>query len=244
VRGTISELVRAALGWAFPTACLVCDSPERANPLTHGLCAACFAAITTDPHAHCPRCAQTVGPHANTEDGCSECRPQSLAFESAFRLGEYDQHLQVAVLRLKHLNGEGLADLLGRAFAECRGADLRAANCELVVPVPLHWMRRMGRGYNQSEAVARELAAGIGVPFAHALRRAKWTPQQLQPSREARRANVKGAFLVRKGASVAGKSVLLVDDVMTTGSTLNECARVLKSAGAVRVCVAVLARRK
>lgn len=244
MRGTISELVRGALGWAFPAACLACDSPEGANPLRHGLCAACFDAITTDAHASCPRCAQTVGPHAHTADGCSECRPQSLAFERAFRLGEYDGRLHDAVLRLKYESGEGLADCLGRAFAECRGADLRAANVDLVVPVPLHWWRRWQRGYNQSEAVARELAAGIGVPFERALRRARWTPQQLQPSREARRANVKGAFLVRKGATVAGKSLLLVDDVMTTGSTLHECARVLKSAGAARVSIAVLARRK
>lgn len=244
MRGVLSELVRGALGWAFPAACLVCDAPEREPPLKHGLCEACFVAITTDAHASCPRCAQTVGPHTNTADGCSECRPQTFAFESAFRLGAYDGPLRDAVLRLKHLNGEGCADYLGRAFAECRGAELRASGFDVVTPIPLHWMRRLARGYNQSEAVARELAAGIGVPFARVLHRVRYTPQQLQPSRDARRANVKGAFLVRKGASVTGKAVLLVDDVMTTGSTLNEAARVLKAFGAARVSVAVLARRK
>ncbi len=244
MHGAIRELVRAALGWAFPAGCLVCDAPEGADPLRHGLCPACFDAITTDAHASCPLCAQTVGPHANTADGCSECRSQSFAFDRAFRLGEYDGPLRDAVLRLKHWNGEGLADLLGRAFAECSGSDLRAAGFDVVAPIPLHWGRRLSRGYNQSEAVARELAAGIGVPFARVLRRVRYTPQQLQPSREARRANVKGAFLVRTGASVAGNAVLLVDDVMTTGSTLHEAARVLKTAGAARVAVAVLARRK
>lgn len=244
MRGTISELVRGALGWAFPAACLVCDAPERADPLLHGLCAACFSSVTTDAHAHCPRCAQTIGPHANTDDGCPECHPQSFAFERAFRLGAYDGRLSDAVLRLKHLNGEALADLLGRVFAQCRGTELRTAGFDLVTAIPLHWWRRWERGYNQSEAVARELAAGIGVPFARVLRRARYTPQQVQPSREARRANVKGAFLVRTGASLTGKSVLLVDDVMTTGSTLHETARVLRQGGAGRVSVAVLARRK
>lgn len=243
MRGAISELVRGALGWAFPAACLVCDAPEGADALRHGLCTACFEAITTDAHASCPRCAQTVGPHANTTDGCSECRPQTFAFESAVRLGAYDGPLRAAVLRLKHLNGEGLAEQLGRTFAQCRGSDLRTAGFDLVTAIPLHWWRRWERGYNQSDAVARELAAGIGVPFARVLRRVRYTPQQVQPSREARRANVKGAFLVRKGASPVGKSVLLVDDVMTTGSTLNEAARVLQGEGAVRVSVAVLARR-
>jgi ComF family protein len=244
VRGIVSELVRGALGWAFPAACLVCDTPERESPLTHGLCAACFEAVTTDRHARCPRCAQTVGPHTDTSDGCSECRTQSFAFDRAVRLGEYDGRLSDAVLRLKHLNGEGLADLLGRTFAQCRGSELRTAGFDLVTAIPLHWWRRWERGYNQSEAVARELAAGIGVPFARVLRRVRYTPQQVQPSREARRANVKGAFRVRHGASVSGKAVLLVDDVMTTGSTLHETARVLRDGGAVRVSVAVLARRK
>jgi ComF family protein len=129
-------------------------------------------------------------------------------------------------------------------LAECRGGALRCAEIDLVAPVPLHWWRKWTRGYNQSESVARELASTIQVPFApRLLRRVRWTPQQVQPTREARRENVKGAFRTAKGARLAGKTVLLVDDVMTTGSTLGEAARTLRDAGAERVAVAILARK-
>jgi ComF family protein len=159
-------------------------------------------------------------------------------------LGPYREHLRDAVLRTKVLAGEGLADLLGRLFAENRTTQLRPAEIDLVAPIPLHWWRKWRRGYNQAEAVARELAAGLQLPFVpHLLRRVRWTTQQVQPTRDARRENVKGAFRVRHCARVAAKTVLLVDDVMTTGSTLGEAARALRAVGAERVVVAVLARR-
>jgi ComF family protein len=145
---------------------------------------------------------------------------------------------------MKILSGEGLADQMGRVFAEQHGGELLKCEVDVVTPVPLHWWRRWTRGYNQAEAIGRELAAALGISFApKLLRRVRWTPQQVQPTREARQANVKGAFRVARGARVAGKRVLLVDDVMTTGSTLGAAARVLRESGVERVVVAVLARR-
>lgn len=205
----------------------------------------CARAVTVDPFDACPWCAETVGPHTDTADGCPECRGESLGFDRAIRLGPYAGKLRDAVLRTKTLGGEGLADLLGRTFAEVRGEDIRAERVDLVTAVPLHWMRRLMRGYNQSAAIARELAAGLGLPFdPYLLRRVRRTPQQLQPSRDARRENVKGAFRVRRRANLAGRAVLVVDDVLTTGSTAGEVARTLKAGGAGRVVVAVLARRQ
>jgi len=168
----------------------------------------------------------------------------ALGFDRAFRLGPYEGKLRDAVLRTKVLAGEGLADFLGRTFAEARGDALRCAKIDLVAPVPLHWWRKWTRGYNQSESVARELAAALDVPLVpNLVRRVRYTERQVQSSREARRENVKGAFRVRRGARLASKTVLLVDDVMTTGSTAGEVARTLLAAGAERVAVAVLARR-
>jgi len=241
----VREFAHNVVRLLYPNTCLICDAPEGdAGNFRHGVCNDCRLAVTTDPLAACPWCAQTVGPHTDTTHGCAECRGTALGFERAFRLGPYAGKLRDAVLRTKFLAGEGLADLLGRMFAECRGESFRAAEVDLVAPVPLHWWRKWTRGYNQSEAVARELAAALSVPFApRLLRRVRWTPQQLQPTREARRENVKGAFRVGNGARLAGKTVLLVDDVMTTGSTLGEAARTLRNAGAERVVVAVLARK-
>ncbi len=241
----VAAVARNFVQLLYPNTCLLCEALEGdVGGFRHGVCNDCRRAVTSDPFPTCPWCAQTVGPHTDTTHGCAQCQGIALGFERAFRLGPYDGKLRDAVLRTKFLGGEGLADLLGRIFAECRGEVLQEAEIDLVAPVPLHWWRKWTRGFNQAEAVARELAAGLRMRFMPDLmRRVRWTPQQVQPTRAARRENVKGAFRVARGARVAGRTVLLVDDVMTTGSTLGEAARTLGDAGADRVVVAVLARR-
>ncbi|MCS6863776.1 MAG: ComF family protein [Gemmataceae bacterium] len=239
-----TEMVRQLLAWIYPNACLVCDALEQPPEwLRHGLCGPCYRAITGDGHESCPRCGQTIGPHTLVDGGCPHCRAVSFPFERVFRLGPYTGRLREAILRIKAASGEGLAEMLGRVWAESRGGLLPCSEIDGVVPVPLHWRRKWTRGYNQAEAVARELARYLSLPFwPRVLRRVRSTPQQLQPSRAARRDNVRGAFCVRRGAKLAGRTLLLVDDVMTTGSTLSEAAQTLRHAGAARVFVAVLAR--
>ena len=240
----LAEVGRGLLHLLYPNACLVCDAPEPGSgPYRHGLCSGCLTAVKADPHARCPRCASTVGPHTDVADGCLECRGRAFAFPSAVRLGEYEGRLRDAVLRMKHAAGEGLAEMMGRVLVETRRPDLLALGMNLVIPVPLHWRRRWARGYNQAGAVARELAAELGVECRPGwLRRVKAATQKSQPSATARRENMRGAFRAGPGARFAGRAVLLVDDVMTTGATLDEAARVVKGAGAAAVAVAVLAR--
>ena len=113
----------------------------------------------------------------------------------------------------------------------------------MLVPVPLHWRRRWLRGYNQSEALAHGLAARLRLPCGSCgLRRIRATPMQTSQTLAGRRDNVRGAFAAAPNVRTAGKTVLLVDDVMTTGATASEAARALKAAGARRVVVAVLTR--
>jgi ComF family protein len=241
----LRDVARGVGNLLYPNSCLICGTPEPDDvPFRHGLCQPCVTALRGDPHETCPWCAATVGPHTDTSSGCTGCRGQSFAFERAFRLGPYDGRLREGILHTKTSAGEPLAEMLGRVLADRRGTELLAAGVEVVVPVPLHWVRRWSRGYNQADAIGREFAAGIGLPHdARVLRRVNPTPQQAQPSATARRENVRGAFRANPGARVAGRAVLLVDDVMTTGSTAAEAARVLREAGASRVVVAVLARR-
>jgi len=240
----LAGLARGVGQLVFPNSCLICDAPEGDRPdFRHGLCSECLRALAVDPYPACPRCAATVGPHTDTTDGCAACRGTSLGFEAALRLGPYDGRLRDAVLQMKSPAGEGLAEMMGRVASEVAREPLRSAGVEVVVPVPLHWRRRWGRGYNQAAAVARELAAGLGVPFEIALCRVRNTPPQVGATAAARRENVRGAFRANRNSNVAGRSVLLVDDVMTTGSTASEAARTLRAAGASRVVVLVLARR-
>ena len=241
----VSELARNIVGWIYPPACLICDEQQGAGAsFRHGLCTNCFREVTTDPFPACPRCGQTVGPHSDTSEGCGECRGAGFAFQDAIRFGPYAGKLRDAVLRLKSVAGEGLADHLGRAFAQERSVSLAGAGIDLIVPVPLHWWRKWMRGYNQSDALAREIAAALRIPFApKLLRRLKYTTQQAQPTRAARLTSMKDIFCVRQGARLTGKTVLLMDDVMTTGSTASAVARALRDAGASKVVVAVVARR-
>jgi ComF family protein len=131
---------------------------------------------------------------------------------------------------------------MGVVWGAERRAALGALAVDLVVPVPLHWWRRWRRGYDQGAALARGLAGRLGLPCASCLCRTRHTPRQAEQTPSARRDNVRGAFRTSARAPVKGKSVLLVDDVMTTGSTATEAARALRDAGAARVVVAVLAR--
>ena len=238
------EFARGIAQLIYPNACLLCGEPE-ADPggFRHGLCSTCQRAVTDDPSETCPRCAATVGPHTDVSNGCAACRDQSFRFAQTFRLGAYDGALREAVLRMKSAPGEGLAEMMGRVAADRLAAKLATAMVGVVVPVPLHWWRRWTRGYNQSAAVGREVAAALNLPFEERwLRRTKWTPQAAQPSATARRENIRGAFAVTSRASFAGARVLLVDDVMTTGSTAGEAAREMHNAGADHVAVLVLAR--
>jgi len=170
----------------------------------------------------------------------------AFGFERVLCLGSYDRNglLSALILRLKHHSGEGLAEILAGLWAEHAAAALRASGAEIVVPVPLHWWRRLARGYNQSEALARVLAAQLAVPCrSRWVRRVRATRMQRRDmSPAARKENVHKAFTARTDPAFKGKTVLLVDDVMTTGSTVSEVARALKAAGAGRVVVAVLAR--
>lgn len=234
-----------------PNLCHLC---EAALPPDAGrLCPKCRLALIHDPRPSCPRCGADVGPYAHLEGGCARCRDSRLAFTTVLRLGPYDPALgeadphrttlREAVLRLKGRAGEGLAEVVGELWAAERKGQLAAAGADVVVPVPMHWLKRWRRSYNQSEALARALADGLRLPCRPGwLRKVRATPPQHHlPSTAARRENVRGAFAART-TRLSGKTVLLVDDVMTTGSTADEAARTLRRAGADRVVVAVLAR--
>jgi ComF family protein len=225
----------------YPGCCLLCGQPLAAEQ--NHFCSPCRQEIFRDPSPTCPRCAGTIGPFAVLDGRCAACRNESFAFEKVLRLGRYDGLLREVILRLKNQHGEGLAELLGECWAEAAAEHFTSLHFDAIVPVPLHWLRRWQRGYNQSAALCRGLATCLRVPCHTSwLRRVRHTPQQTKQTAAGRKANVRGAFRARAGAPLSGRSVLLVDDVMTTGATASEAARALRAGGASRVVVAVLAR--
>jgi ComF family protein len=235
-------LLQGAGQLLYPNACRLCGEPLA--PDGGAFCPPCKDGLLTDSRPSCPRCAATVGPFVPLDNGCTHCREAGFAFDRAFRLGPYEGLVRDAVLRLKDHRGEALAGHLGELWANRAAHTLRASGIDVVIPVPLHWLHRLQRGYNQSEVLALALATALGVPCRPRwLCRARATRKQHNcRSREERQENLRNAFRTYHAGSLRGRRALLVDDVMTTGCTAHEAARPLRAAGAAQITVAVLAR--
>ena len=175
----------------------------------------------------------------DSEGRCALCRSGLRGFDAAYCYGSYEGALR----ELIHLYKYGRVKTLARPLGDLLAAALpRDERFDAVVPVPLHWWRHWQRGFNQSELLGRRIARSCGVPVIGALRRVKATEAQAGLSNTRRRQNVAAAFRAGRARPVKGMRLLLVDDVMTTGSTAASCAYALKRAGASRVALITLAR--
>jgi competence protein ComFC len=171
------------------------------------------------------------------------CRSGLRGFDAAYCFGAYEGTLR----ELIHLYKYGRIQTLRRPLGDLLASALpRDERFDAVTPVPLHWRRQWDRGFNQSELLAREISRRCGIPVVSALKRVRATLTQAGLSNTGRRQNVTKAFQCRRGdrwvRRVEGKRILLIDDVMTTGSTAASCALALKRAGAVRVALLTIAR--
>ncbi len=239
----------AALDLLFPRSCAGCGE-VIAEPDGSQVCRRCERNLPRIEGEACGRCGLPLGPFASDHDGkwCAGCENLPFAgFRRAAAFGTYEGVLRRAIRQFKyrrrpHLVKE-LGVLLAGKAADEFGEDSGNAPADVIVPVPLHARRRKSRGFDQAELLAGPVSKALGVPLRRgAMDRIVNTPTLTRQSREQRAETVKGAFKVRRRAEVEGKRVLLVDDVMTTGATCSECARVLKKAGVKEIMVCVLAR--
>lgn len=198
-------------------------------------CADCRMALAPVAIPICPRCGDAV-----RQPGlCYQCRRHPPAFDRAHAAYAYDGPLALAIRRFKYGGERALAPVLGGLLADA--AEAHGLAVDLIVPVPLHPARQRERGYNQSELLAVAVAARLHQPLDTALARTRLTLPQVGQSADARRANVVGAF-AWEGRPLAGRRVLLIDDVCTTGATLDACARALRPHEAAVVLGLTLAR--
>ena len=176
----------------------------------------------------------------DAEGRCALCRTGLRGFDAAYCFGSYEGTLRELIHLYKYDRIQTLARPLAELLAAALPLDERF---DAVTPVPLHWRKQWQRGFNQSDLLARAVARRRGIPVVRALRRTRSTQTQAGLSNTERRKNVAAAFQCRRsGETLAGRRVLLIDDVMTTGSTAAACARVLKQAGAARVVLLTVAR--
>jgi ComF family protein len=213
--------------------CPVCGA-ARGAPLCRG-CAEDFFPAT---RRRCRQCALRLPPQT-TAERCAGCLKQAPHFDATYALADYAPPVSGMLLALKYGHRLELARLLGRLLAaRLPAAELTPAQ---LAPVPLAYERQAERGFNQALEIGRALAGALKLPLSPALLlRTRHTPPQEALKRDERRRNVRGAFAVQ--GEVAGKTIALIDDVMTTGGTLDEIARVLKAAGAARVVNLIVAR--
>jgi ComF family protein len=234
--------VRAVLGLLYPLRCMGCGA-RLTEAETDVLCGACLAASERAGAEACPRCAGRRGPHAEGKRACASCGGRSLPFTRSVCAFRYDAPIREVVHGLKFEGDLSPVAWIARELAAALAGREWFAGIDVVVPVPLHWTRRLARRFNQSELIARRAARAHHLPLAvRALRRIRRTAPQSALEPEQRAENVRGAFRVAQPEAIRGKTVLLVDDVMATCATVAECARTLKRAGARRVHAAVFAR--
>jgi ComF family protein len=170
---------------------------------------------------------------------CTACRLSLTGFDSAFSFGSYEGTLRKLVHVFKYGKVETLAQPLSRLMMKAVPLDRRF---DVVAPMPMHWRKRWERGFNQAELLARPIAQRYGVPVSSHLRRSRYTESQAGLTEAGRQKNLKHSFVVRRPGQIAGKRILLVDDVFTTGATLRAAAQALKAAGVSHVTALALAR--
>lgn len=221
----------------LPPACPLCLERLPAGPAAV-FCPACLAQLPPLPASRCRRCALPFADADGSDHLCGAClQDPTPSFSRVQAAGHYASLLREAIQRFKYGGTVHLDRPLGALLA----ARVAPGNTQVVVPVPLHPARLRQRSYNQSLLLARVLGRQLGLPVvAEMLHRVRPTPPQQGLSARVRRRNLAGAFAL--AAPAAGRSILLVDDVLTTGSTAGECARVLLAGGATEVEVAVVAR--
>jgi ComF family protein len=227
----------------FPPQCVLCRKFLLADRAGY-FCKDCFDSISLNNSPICPRCGMMFESKEGGDHFCSRCIGWSPFFDMARSVSVYEGMLRKAIHFFKYNNKSMLAAPLGKLLSVYGVRRLSIKEYELIMPVPLHPRRLRQRGFNQSLVLARKAARAWGKKVsAESLKRLRWTTPQTDLSEKQRRKNVKGAFSCREEA-VRGKKILLIDDVYTSGSTVNECARVLKSQGALKVAVLTLARTR
>jgi ComF family protein len=232
--------LRVALDLALPPLCPSCREPLGDGA---GLCAACWSKLSLIEPPYCAR----LGIPFTYDPGPGLLSMEAIAnppaYDRARAAVRYDDTARALVLSYKYSDRLDLAPMMGRWMARA-GREL-LADADALLPVPLHWRRLWARRFNQSAALAGAISDMTGVQVLHdALKRMRATPQQVGLSKTERADNVQGAFRVpaEEKANVAGRRLVLIDDVLTSGATADTCARALLRAGAAHVDVLVFAR--
>ena len=238
--GSARQALNSFLNFLFPSYCLLCDAPLGVGERI--VCGRCWARLEIITDRFCPKCGALL---RKGRAICASCSKAGYYFSFNRSLGPFDQRYQTLIHHLKYERMTSLAVRLGEKLLFLLRAEPRFSPAEGIVPVPLHPTKLRERGYNQSLLLAQEVSRGSGLPLIDdALQKVRRTKSQTRLTFEERVENLRGAFRVKLREKVEGKKLILIDDVFTTGSTLNNCAQALLEAGACEVYGLTLAIAK
>lgn len=238
----LAPVAARLLDLLYPRRCLVCgaDLEPGRDAL---LCDQHRREIILVEDPMCDRCGAKMFAQATGELLCDECRSSKRHFDRAFSATLYNDAMKALVHLYKYDMRQYLAAPFARWMIDFARRHINTIDLDAIVPVPLHWRRFQYRGFNQAVGLARPLSREFGLPVVkHVLQRRRHTVPQVELGPKERIENIKDAFRVRRAERIAGKRLLLIDDVYTTGATINECARVLRKAGAASVVAFTLTR--
>jgi ComF family protein len=233
--------LKVFLDLLFSSQCIMCG--EKRENGEDGICHGCLSQIDYISSPLCQRCGLPFLPESGSDHFCQGCLTLPPSFGIARALAKYAGGLKEAITCFKYGDKITLGENLGRFMAKIPYPDLTLTTYNLLMPVPLHPKRLKERGFNQAVILASQMSRKYQIPLdSLSLRRNRPTESQINLNFKERRRNVRGAFEVKDRKKVKAKNVLLIDDVYTSGATVNECAKVLMKAGAARVDVLTLAR--
>ena len=235
----LRRMLEAAVAVVYPQGCLACRAEAT---LGHPLCPDCATLLRQAAQRQCPKCGATPGPHAAIGKTCPKCHGRKYSFRRAVACGPYDGPLGAIIRDYKYRHQTHLAETLSDWMIQAlKRQDVTA---DIVVSVPMHPLKVFQRGFDHAGLLATKVSRRVGSPrLKRVLRRKTIGPDMVGLGYDARRRVAGQAFAVHPDTRLQGRSVLLVDDVLTTGATASECARLLRVAGARTVSVVVVARQ-
>lgn len=237
--GLVQELVL----FIYPPTCAGCGQPLHSDQ-SEPFCPDCLRTLDLISEPYCPVCGVPYSTEIPNPHLCGDCLGGIHYFDRARSTGYYRGSLREVLHRFKYGGRSSLARPLAQMLTAPGKHLSQLHKIDCIIPVPLHPKRLRQRGFNQASLLARRLGSALKIPVNYgSLKRYRWTEPQTGLSRRQRAANVKGAFSLKAAERVRGKGILLVDDVLTTGETVNQCVRVLKKdGGAKEVVVLTVAR--
>ncbi len=233
--------IERLLQFFIPSQCPLCD--KFLSEDGKGICTDCLSEIYWIKPPFCSICGTPYVSNVSGDHPCGGCLKKRRYFSMARSIGAYEGSLREAIHRWKYEGKTSLTPYFGQWMVEGLSHYWNPKELDLLIPVPLHKHRLRDRGFNQALLLVKEIHSQIGIPYLkRALRKRKPTPPQVDLNGLERERGVKGAFEITERDKIVEKSILLIDDVYTTGATVNECAKILLEGGAKRVDVLTLAR--